>query len=194
MFLVEVDPGDSGVVDLLEEFAEIRASFVADPGFRKETAAAPGFENPDTQVDIFAEAHLAETPESLEQILFHAHIEASGIELVQFPATSAYASRGEERGHRIADRLLDRGEAFIRPVRPSEGIRRTAFQFTVYGVEVSRRHKHVRIQEDEIFSRSVLRPVIPGLSRTAVGLDQILQRYMGMSCGKAGRHIPAGTR
>ena len=42
---------------LLEEFLQIGTPFVPYPGFRKQAAAIASLENPDTEINIFAETH-----------------------------------------------------------------------------------------------------------------------------------------
>ena len=58
IFLVEVDAGDTAVVDLPEELTEIRAPLVPNPCFGEQTALASSLEYADGEVYVLTETHL----------------------------------------------------------------------------------------------------------------------------------------
>ena len=95
---------------LTEERAEPDAPFVVDESFGEKAAAVTAFENPGTQVDVFAIAHGCKAAQSLVDVFLDAEVEAAGVEFVHLflPATDATCS--EEGGHRIVDGFLNGGE------------------------------------------------------------------------------------
>ena len=69
---------------LTEERAELDAPFVIDESFGEETATVTSFENPGTQVDVFAVTHGCKAAQNLINGFLDAEVEAAGIELVHF--------------------------------------------------------------------------------------------------------------
>ena len=57
IFLVQIDTGDAGIINLAEELVPIRTSFVIYPGGGKQAYFVAVLEQADTEIDIFPEAH-----------------------------------------------------------------------------------------------------------------------------------------
>ena len=56
-------------------------------------------EDTQAEVDVLAETHLRKTTQLLVDLTPYAHVERTGIELVEFLLAAAYAAGGEETGH-----------------------------------------------------------------------------------------------
>ena len=80
------------------------------PGIREETGLVACLNDAIGEIDVFTKTHLGETAQLLIDITADAHIERTGIELVELGFSASDATCGEERGHRIADGLLYRCE------------------------------------------------------------------------------------
>ena len=96
MFLVEVDAGNAGIVHLLEEFLQVRPSFVIYPCSGKQPAPVSAFEDADAEIYVFSKTHPGEAAECFVDLAAYSHIEAPRIELVHFLFPAANTAGGEE--------------------------------------------------------------------------------------------------
>ena len=108
--LIEIDSCDATVVHLLEKLFHVRAALMPYPCIRKESTGCSTFEDTDTQVNVLAKSHLAETSQLAIQIRTNAHIERTRIEFVQFPLATSDSTCSEETRHAVVDGLLHRSE------------------------------------------------------------------------------------
>ena len=120
MALFEIDTGDAAVIHLTEELAEISTALMPNPGIRNETWHVASFYYAIREVDILAKAHLGESSKLEIHIATNAHVERSGIELVELGLSASDATSGEKRSHRIADGFLDRRERGMCSIRPAK--------------------------------------------------------------------------
>ena len=58
MALLEIDTGDAAIIDLTEEFLEVRTPFVPHPGLWEELWLIACLDNAIGEVDVLAKAHL----------------------------------------------------------------------------------------------------------------------------------------
>ena len=82
IFLIEVYACNAGVVNLFEEFPEVCATFMVNPGIGKETARITALEYADTEINVFTETHAGEATQLLIDLSPHTHIETAGIKLI----------------------------------------------------------------------------------------------------------------
>ena len=75
IFLVEVDAGNTAIIDLTPEFTEIGAALVPYPCFWEEAATAACFEYTDRKIYILSETHGRKAIQSEINILADTHIE-----------------------------------------------------------------------------------------------------------------------
>ena len=121
MALLEVDAGNAAVVNLTEELTEVGTTLVPHPRLRDEGRLIACLDDAIGEVDILAKAHLGEASQLLIDLTTDAHVIGAGEELVELLALAATnATRGKERGHRIRDGLLDRGERRMRGIGTTE--------------------------------------------------------------------------
>ena len=95
------------MLHLSEERTELDAPFVIDEGLGEEAAAVAVFEDTRAQVDVLTVTHGGKASQSFVDAFLDAEVETAGIELVHFFLAATDAARGEERGHRIVDGLLN---------------------------------------------------------------------------------------
>src|SRR5574344_107919 len=96
IFLIKIDTCNARIMNLLEEFLEIGATFVPYPCFGEQTTHITGLENADAEIDIFSKTHVGESSQFLIYFPSHSHIKTAGIELVQLFLSPANATGGEE--------------------------------------------------------------------------------------------------
>ena len=126
IFLVEVDAGNATVVYLSPELAEVGAPLVPHPCLGEQSACVAGLEDTDTEVDILAEAHLAEAAETFIYVTSNAHIERTGIEFIEFLLATTYTSGREKTCHGVGDSLLRVGKRVVCAVWTTESVDRFA--------------------------------------------------------------------
>ena len=85
------------------------------------------FHNAVGEVDIFTETHLGESPKLLIYLPLDAHVERTGIELIQFGFSTADAASSEETRHAVADGFLHRSKRRVGSIRTAPGVRRLVF-------------------------------------------------------------------
>ena len=121
MTLRQVDTGDATIVDLTEELTEVRAPLVPYPCLWEESGFVACLHDAVGEVDILAKAHLGKTAQLVIDITTDAHIEGTGVELVEFCLSASDATCGEERGHGVGYGLLNRGKGGMGCIRPPKG-------------------------------------------------------------------------
>lgn len=118
--LLKVDAGDAAVIYLAEELTEIRAALVPYPGVGEKTWLIASLDDTVGEIDVFAEAHLREAAQFQIDITTDAHVKGAGVEFVELGFAAADTTGSEERGHRVADGLLDRRERGVGSVGTAE--------------------------------------------------------------------------
>ena len=98
MALLQIDTGNTAVVNLSEELAEVSAPFMPYPCIGEETRLIACLDNAIGEVDVLAEAHLRKTTQLLIDVAADAHVERAGVELVELCLAATDASGGEEGG------------------------------------------------------------------------------------------------
>lgn len=148
IFLVQIDTGDSGIINLAEKLAPVRASLVIYPSRGKQAYFVAVLEQADTEINIFAEAHGRKALQCLVCTFPNPHVETTRVELIHllFPSTNATCRK--ERGHRVVDGFLYIRKAVRGLVRPSESVRSSFLQFLVYRFDVVGRQNAIRIEND----------------------------------------------
>ena len=126
MALFEIDAGDTAVIYLAEELAEIGTALVPYPSFGDEAWHVACLDNTVREVDILAKAHLGKAAQLLIHIATDAHVERTRVELVELGfSSSTDATSGKKRCHRIADGLLhwcERGMSSIGAAEGDDGV------------------------------------------------------------------------
>ena len=75
IFLVEIDAGDTAVIYLSPEFAEVGAALMPYPCFREQTATAACLEDTDREIDVFTKTHVRKAIQLEINIPADAHVE-----------------------------------------------------------------------------------------------------------------------
>ncbi len=119
--LLKVDAGDAAVIYLTEKLTEVRTALVPYPGVGEKTWLIACLDDTVGEIDVFAEAHLREATQFQIDITTDAHVIGTGVELVELGFAATDATGSEERGHRVADGLLDRRERGVGSVGTAEG-------------------------------------------------------------------------
>lgn len=164
IFLVEIDAGDATVVYLTVELPEVRTSLVPYPCLGEEAAAIAGFEDADGEVDILTEAHAREATEFLIDIPADAHVERTGIELVELLLAATDTSRGEEGRHGVGDGFLRVGERAVGTVGTTESVSRLTAQFIVDSLEIAFRQYDIGVEDQEIVTLCPFSAIVACLS------------------------------
>ena len=172
----EVDACDARVVNLFEELLEVRSALVPHPRLGEEPATVTGFKDAGGEVNVLAETHWGEASEFGIDGAAHAHVEGTGIELVQFFLAAADAAGGEEGGHGIVYRLLRRGEVGVCAVRSAEGIAGSSGEFALHSSQIVRREHHVGVKHKDVVARGSLHSEIAGHARSGVLFEKVSDR------------------
>ena len=90
--LLQVDAGNTAVIDLTEELPEVRAALMPDPRLGEETGLIACLDDAVGEVDVLTEAHLRETAQLQIDITTDAHVIGTGIELVELGLTASDAT------------------------------------------------------------------------------------------------------
>lgn len=121
MAFLQIDTGNTAVVNLSEELAEVSAPLMPYPCIREEARLIACLDNAIGEVDVLAEAHLRKTTQLQIDVAADAHVERAGVELVELCLAATDASGGEEGGHRVADGFLHGSERRMRRIGTAEG-------------------------------------------------------------------------
>ena len=163
-------PRLAGVADLAVELAEVSAALVVEPGVRNKRGRESGLDHSHTEVHVFAESHRGETAQMSEDFAFYAHIEGAREEAGDLTLAAAYAARGEERGHRVADCLLHRGEIVAAAVGSAEGVGVVLLEVVFYSFEVSCGNDSIGVQNEKIIAFCPLGGIVARHRRASVFL------------------------
>ena len=82
MTLVEVDPGNSGVEDLLKELFEGCPPLMINIALRQQTTLESFFKNTNTQINVFAKPEVGKPSSLLVHLTRKPHVEASGVKFL----------------------------------------------------------------------------------------------------------------
>ena len=176
MTFLKIDAGDTTVIDLTEELLKVCTALMPHPCLGEEPGLIACLYNTVREIDILAKAHLGETTQLLIHILTDAHVERTGIELVELGLTASDATSGEKGGHRVTDGLLHRGEVGMGSVRTAKGSQTIfALHATRHILQIILRQHHIRIKNDEPFAVGTLGTIVATLSWSAVLLKVIMQ-------------------
>ena len=175
VLLVQVDAGDTAVVDLPPELAEVGAALVPHPCFWEETAPTASLKDADAEVYVLAEAHFGEPTQPHIDVAAYAHVERTRVELVQLLLSAAYAARGKEARHGVGNGFLHVGKRGVGPVGPAESICRLALQLVFHCLQIALRQHYIRVQNDEILTFGQPGAVVTALSGAAVGLGVVMK-------------------
>ena len=96
IFVFQDDACLARMFHLTEKRTEFDSSFVKDERIGEESATVTVFENPGTQVDVFAITHGCETSQSLVNALLDAEVEAARVEFIHLPLATTDATCGEK--------------------------------------------------------------------------------------------------
>ena len=186
---LQVDAGDAGIAHLAEELAEVGATLVPHPRFGEQATTGASLAQTVAEVDVLAKAHLAETAQLLPEVTAYAHVEGTGIELVELLLATTNASRSEERRHRIADGLLHRREVGVGAIGTAKGIAGCLAQRILDGREVGGRQHDIRVQHNEVVASSTLGTIVARCTRTAILLHVVVDVQ---TVGEVVAHLAAG--
>jgi len=179
MPLHQIDAGNTAVVNLLEEFFEVRTPLVPDPCFREKAAACAALVDAQAQVDVLAKSHGREATQLTVKAATDAQIEGTRVELlVHLLLAATDATGSQERGHAVANGLLDRGETFVSSVGTAPGITFLTFQFVIHRLQEIRRQHTIAVQEDEELALAVLSAIVARRPRSTVLLGVIAKRQL----------------
>src|ERR1035441_2202358 len=103
MALIQIDPGNTGIIDLFEKFPEISPALMIDKSIFDQSGFKTSFFNPHTEVEVLTETHTGEATGFQEYFSRKAHIKRPGIKFVGFNPASPYAPGRQGCGHRISD-------------------------------------------------------------------------------------------
>ena len=190
--LEEVDARLTEDVHLAEELAEVAAALMVDVGVAVEAGGEAGLMDAEAEVDVLA-IHVFEAAHALVHLTRKAHVEGAGLELLQVGAAAAYAARGPEGGHGVADGLLRGGEAGVLAVGAAEAVGRLGGEVAADGGEVVRRDDAVGVEEDEIRTVGGTHPDVARVAAAGVGLDDVVDREAGAEGFHLGRAGPGGA-
>src|SRR3712207_2338766 len=101
IFLIQIDAGNATVIDLSPKFAEVGAALVPHPSLREEPATIACLEDTDREIDVLSKAHLAESAQTHVSITAYAHIERTGIKLIELLFSTANAACREKTCHGV---------------------------------------------------------------------------------------------
>ena len=96
MALFEIDAGDTTVIHLTEELAKIGTALVPYPCLGKETWHIACLDYTVREVDILAKTHLSKSAQLEINIATDAHVERTGIELIELSLTTADTTCGKK--------------------------------------------------------------------------------------------------
>ena len=130
----------------------MRAAFVPHPCRGKQPAWESGLEDADTEINVLAEPHLGEPAQFQIGIAPDAHVEGTGIELVEFLLTPTDSARGEETGHGVGDGLLNVGKRLVCAVGTSKSVRSCGVQLAAYRSHVALWQYHIRVEYNQPFA------------------------------------------
>ena len=174
--LHEVDTGNTRVVNLLEELAEVCPTLVPNPGFGEETAACAALVDAQAQVNILAEAHRREAFQLAIEAATNAKIEGARIELlVHLLLAATNAARRQEGGHTVTDGLLHRREAFVSSVWPTPSVASLLFELIFNGLQVAWRQDAIAVEEDKELALTVLCAIVARQSWATVLLRVVAE-------------------
>ena len=86
MALLKINAGNTAVVYLTEEFAEVGTTLVPYPSLRDEGCLIASLDDAIREVDILAKAHLRKASQLLIDLTADAHVIRTGEELVELLA------------------------------------------------------------------------------------------------------------
>ena len=155
MCLCKQGTGGAEAKDLAAELLERGTALVVYVGFRDESADGACFLKAKAELDIFATNKvLIVTPYRAEEPGAHAHIKAARLVGCKSVCTAAYASCGEEAGHRKVDGFLQVGKIGRSGIGTAEerGVR-VCFEEGINGAEVAGRNDAIAVEEDVILGR-----------------------------------------
>ena len=174
VLLIEVDAGNAAVENLSEKLAKISTALVPHPRFGEQSAGVAALEDADGEVDVLAEAHFAESAELQIDVAPNAHVERTGVKLVQLFLATTNASRGEEGGHGIRNGLLGIAERRMCTVRSTECVGRSSLQLLFHLIKIIVRHHHITVKNDEILTQGPLSTIVTAVAWASVWLHEIL--------------------